>query len=484
MKFLFTFSNSRFLPHVEYVFVHIARILGISDFSIHLSGDVKPGESADIVISYGKKPPSLQIPFIHIPESGLFSEDYLKPESLPSLPLDEWKSLPILFGKKSDSDDWVTESENKIVSHIDIIAGIFFLLTRYEELVIKEKDKFGRFPAYSSLLTKAGILHRPIADEYVELLSRSIKKIKPSFERRFPLHDHPFCLYVTHDVDAPLKYTWKGVLGFRQSPLQGFSCLLGFKKDPYWNFSELLTLDRRYGVQADYFFLAGGTHPLDRPYSLEHPRILRLIRDLREAGCGIGIHFSLSSQLDLLEREKGERANEVFAKELARFNDLVQIPPVGSRQHYLSMKIPETWRALEASGLDFDATAGFAENPGFRCGSCHPFFPFDAETGKPLSFLEIPLLVMDTSFLHYMRRSPDNAFEEMMSLLQEVEKHHGVFCLLWHNHTLCEEDYPGWGELYLRFLETCKAKNPLLSNPMDYYTQGEEIFTPFPPQSY
>jgi len=484
MKFLFSFSNSRFVPHIEYVFDHIARLLGIGDFSIHLSGEKKPVEHEDIVISYGKKPPALQTPFIHIAESGLFSEDYLKPESLPALPLAEWKSLPILFGKKPDSGDWVDESENKIISHIDIIAGIFFLLSRCEELIIQEKDKYGRFPADASLLTKAGILHRPIADEYVELLLLWIRKLKPIFERRFPLRDHPFCLYVTHDVDAPLKYSWKGVLGFRQSLIQGLSTLLGFKKDPYWNFSELLALDRKYRVQADYFFLAGGTHPLDHPYSLDHPRILGLVRNLHDSGCGIGIHFSLSSHLDLLEMEKGEDAKEIFEKETSRFRDHVQKLPVGSRQHYLAIKIPETWRALESAGIVFDTTAGFAEIPGFRCGTCHPYFPFDAEKERPLLILEIPLIAMDTTFLHYMKSSPNKALEEMESLLLEVEKHHGIFCLLWHNHTLFEEDYPGWRECYRRFLEICRAKNPLLSNPVRYYKQGEEIFTPFPRQAF
>jgi hypothetical protein len=120
--------------------------------------------------------------------------------------------------------------------------------------------------------------------------------------------------------------------------------------------------------------------------------------------------------------------------------------------------------------------------PGFRCGTCHPFFPFDAEKGKPLLILEIPLLVMDTSFIHYLKTSPNNAFETMRDLLQQVERHRGVFCLLWHNHTLYKEDYPGWGELYQQFLEICRAKNPLSSNPARYYKKGDEGFTPYPLQ--
>ncbi len=221
MKVLFIFSNSRFIPHIEYVFEHAARILGIKDFSIRLSADLKPDESADIVIFYGRTPPPLKSPLIHIRESDFFGVNYLSPESLPALPLEESNGMPILFGKKPESGDWVLDAEKRIFSHMDLVAGIFFLLTRCEEILIKEKDRYGRFPAQASLLTKAGFLQRPLADEYVEILGAWMSKLIPAYKWHYPLGDHPFCLYVTHDVDAMKKYTWKGVLGFGQSFLEG-----------------------------------------------------------------------------------------------------------------------------------------------------------------------------------------------------------------------------------------------------------------------
>ena len=83
---------------------------------------------------------------------------WLKPKSLPVLPLKTWmflnddtevnlveSGIPILYG----SPGFIKNGDD-IHLNLDIFGSIFFMLTRYEELVVKERDQHDRFSAYFS----------------------------------------------------------------------------------------------------------------------------------------------------------------------------------------------------------------------------------------------------------------------------------------------------------------------------------------------
>jgi len=475
MKLSAVYSNRVFSPHIRYVFDWLAENLGM-DGAVYFSYDeLRTADLRDsLLVVYGTLEPVVAMPHIHILESDFFSAQYLNPQSLPQTPLARWKDLPVLFGSLPPSGNWIEEREGKIISHADIIAGIFFLLTRYEEIVIKERDQRMRFPAERSLLKKEGLLERAIADEYADLFAEWTGRVRPDFRRKNHWGAHPFALYVTHDVDAVRKYSWKNLLT-SDDKIRALSSLWGFMPDPYWTFEKLAETDEKFGIRADYSFLAGGSHPLDRPYSIQNRRIQKLIHYLKKRNFGIGIHFSLSAHLRLFAEgaSSAERA-ESFSRELDCFNAAAGCPPVGSRQHYLGIRIPETWRQLDALGIPFDTTLGFSESPGFRCGTCRPFRCFDAETGRTLRLVEIPMIAMDASFIYYLRLSPAEALEHLCSLMARVERHGGVFCLLWHTHVF-GGDYAGWGGVYRQFLETAACKNPFLGHPMRIWTENGKI---------
>jgi hypothetical protein len=473
MKLSIFFSNERFAPHIRYVFEHIAEYAGIKDLSFFSYEDLKSDVEGDVTITYGDMPPFFHSLHIHIQEASLFSDIYLDPSSLPSPPLARWNDLPVLYGENPDGNPWVEKDRYRIICRMDLVAGIFFLLSRYEEIIIRDRDEYGRFPAKSALALKEKYLERPLADEYAELLLSWIRELYPSFEAKNPFNSHPFSLYITHDVDAPFKYTWRNVLGLRQPFLRGLAVLMGKIPDPWWTFPELQRIDRENGIRADYFFLSGGNHPLDRGYTLEDPRMLDLIGMLRENDSGIGIHFSLESHLSLKKDLESPKSGKAFIREHTHFVEKTRNFPLGSRQHFLAVSVPETWRQLEKMDIEFDASVGFAEAPGFRCGTCRPFRCFDAKNGKMLQVREIPLVAMDATFIHYLKSTPREALEQLKRLVTVVERYRGVFCLLWHNNTLCEEDYPGWRECYIDFLKFCQQRNPLTECPFDRTAQQE-----------
>ena len=81
-----------------------------------------------------------------IKSSGFFDfNNYGKPESLPVLPLKIWDETPILYG-----EPYVETIGNTLVLHADIVAGTYFLIARYEEMIRKKiRDIHGRFPGIS-----------------------------------------------------------------------------------------------------------------------------------------------------------------------------------------------------------------------------------------------------------------------------------------------------------------------------------------------
>ena len=104
----------------------------------------------------------------------------------------EEKDIPILFGSNE-----LTENKDTIDCGIDVFASIYFMLSRWEEYVVKERDQHNRFSAYSSVAYKNNFLDRPIVNEYLEMLWNMMVFLGYSGTRK----KHTFKWVVTHDVD-------------------------------------------------------------------------------------------------------------------------------------------------------------------------------------------------------------------------------------------------------------------------------------------
>ena len=96
---------------------------------------------------------------------------------------------------------------------------------------------------------------------------------------------------------------------------------------------------------------------------------------------------------------------------------------------------PTTWQNWEGAGLSYDATVGFADYVGFRCGICYEFPAFNLITRKRLRLRERPLVVMEGTLLgeQYMGLSMDKAVEKIAELNEYCKLFQGQFTLLWHN---------------------------------------------------
>ena len=356
----------------------------------------------------------------------------------------------------------VTFEEESVRIHFDLLGTIFYILNRIEEMQNPARDEHDRFPASASHAFQNDYLHRPVVDELVEVLWRCIKHLWPGAERKQDV----FRTMVTHDVDAPFEYlfrpAWRAVRVFGGDLLKRLSPGLALSRaaewfnvkhldkweaDPFYTFESIMNLSERYGLRSVFNFLAGGCSILDGDYALDHPRIAAVMSRIHDRGHEIGYHGSYATYRDA---DKTRREVESLLRAAERLG--IKQDNWGGRQHYLRWSAPATWRNYAEAGLNYDATLSYADHAGFRCGTCHPFQPFDVERGEPLNLTEYPLTVMECSVLdsRYMNLPHEEALQYILKLKSACRKYAGVFGLLWHNTRFVD---PAEVELYRLVLE-------------------------------
>jgi hypothetical protein len=122
---------------------------------------------------------------------------------------------------------------------------------------------------------------------------------------------------------------------------------------------------------------------------------------------------------------------------------------IGGRQHYLRWS-PTTWEHWEACGVGYDSTVGYADQIGFRAGTCIPYKPWLLGPAREAHLLEIPLIVMDATVATYMSIPEEEQLDRITTLIDKCRLVGGVFTLLWHNASLLE---PCYGNTYIQLLD-------------------------------
>jgi hypothetical protein len=362
-------------------------------------------------------------------------EDWLTAASLPSVRRSD--GLPILYGSPP--------SAGPARLAVDVFGSAFFMLTRYEELVIGDRDRYGRFPSSASIARRAGFLDTPIVDAYVELLWDTLQRTWPRLRRR----QREPRIFLTHDIDHPLATLDHGPRDFvrqlggdlvrRRDPrlaLRRARSLVDRRLDPHNTYDFLMDVSERHGLRSAFYFLAyRDERRRTGAYMFEHPWVRRLIGHIGRRGHEVGLHPSFCTYRD------ATRTREEFARLLGvADSEGVRQVEWGGRQHFLRWANPDTWRNWEAAGLSYDSTLVYPEVVGFRTGTCRPYHVFDLQQRRPLRLREVPLQVMDTTLLSSMALTPDAARARVLSIAAECRRYGGCLGILWHNSTLLRSE--------------------------------------------
>jgi hypothetical protein len=372
--------------------------------------------------------------------------EYLKSENIPKKvelfknKFTNEKHIPVIYGNSR-----FEASDSCITCGVDIFASCFFMLTRWEESVNKNKDIHDRFPATESLAYKNSFLDMPVVNEYVEMLKKMLLHLDGSLQFR----QHNPKTHISCDVDTPyepyvksLKKTLRKSSGdlikrtnlpLAVNTLKNYATtkFSDYSNDQNDTFGWIMDVNEQAGNRVAFYFLVESTVPeFDAIYNIDEPRIRQLMRIIYDRGHEIGLHGSYGTY------KNGKQLKRQFAK-LRRVMDEENIiqEKIGIRQHYLRWSTSETPSNMEEAGLTYDTTLGFADHAGFRCGTCFEYPLFDLKNRKQLKIIERPLVAMECSVLDdvYMGLETESASEYLQQLKKSTKQVNGNFTLLWHN---------------------------------------------------
>ncbi len=346
-----------------------------------------------------------------------------------------WEGHPVFFRTDEDSS-----------LPFDPFAAIFYFISRYEEYLHYVGDLYDRFRAHESLAYKNGFLQEPLVDRWCLWIRDAIQALHPDHE--FP--ERSFSYISTIDVDNAFAYCQKGMMrtlgGYFRSLFmldlkeikERTRVLLGLQKDPYDTYEHQLEIQERYGLDPIYFFLLAdyGYNDKNVPYTSDQLR--SLIKHLADHS-RVGIHPSFNSN----------RYPEKLRTEIGRLSYIVKREVLRSRQHFLILDLPYTYRRLLDLGIEEEHSMGFAAEVGFRAGTATPFFFYDLEMEQVTKMKVYPFMVMEATLKYYMEQSPEQALSTIKRLIASVKEVGGTFISLWHNESLSEHrQWKGWSYVY------------------------------------
>jgi hypothetical protein len=359
------------------------------------------------------------------------------------LTVGEWDGLKILYKMEQGTIPF------------DIFAASFYLVTRYEEYVAPfEPDKHNRFRPTDSIAFKNQFIDQPLVNLWAEKLKAILLKTFPALS----IKENTYTFTPTVDIDV--AYAHKGrklsiTLGAYLKALVKFDfafisnktqTLLGLEADDYDTYAYQQEIFKKNNVHPIYFFLAGNRSTYDKNIATDSKQFAELI-EKTSTYAEVGIHPSYQSLNN----------KEVVAAEMKRVADVLGEKITKSRQHYLRITLPDTYRCLAALGITDDYSMAYAACPGFRASICTPFYFYDIQTDEVMPVKCHPSIVMDGTLNEYINVTPDEAITLTQKLVEQVKQCKGEFVSIWHNDTLNDKGkWKGWKRVFETIVATAK----------------------------
>ncbi len=340
------------------------------------------------------------------------------------------------------------QSEGYLI-HYDIFSFIYWMLSRQEEADYSgELDNHDRFPATASHAYKNNYLNRPVVDEWLYILEQVILRTWPQLK----LKPKEFNIKLSHDVDNPSRYGLcsikqlirtvvggeiikrKNVMGALKAPWIHYATQKNLHlhvHDPNNTFDWIMDVSEQHGLNSAFYFICGGKAPQDANYYPEHPAIRELMRNIHKRGHEIGLHPSYNSYLshEIITAE-AQRLRKICSEEGIKQSDW------GGRMHFLRWEHPSTLYSWEKANMNYDSTLGYADMPGFRCGTCFEYPAFDPVKKQIINLRIRPLITMECTIIadRYMGLGyTEKALNTFLYFKETCRKVNGTYTLLWHN---------------------------------------------------
>jgi len=327
----------------------------------------------------------------------------------------------------------------------DLLASVFYALVMYDEYLSDSFDEHDRFMSKNSTLAKFEMLDKLMVERWTVCF---IKFLEEKLEINLNAKKPSFSVIPTFDIDNTyaykLKEGWrkwmsigKDVVYFNKKRLAERKAVLSsLENDPYDTFEYIKEIAER-GFEVKIFWLLGDYAKYDRNVDYSHPLHQRLMRNMNQFAT-VGLHPSY----------KSDGVFTQIKEEQNRLENILHKPVEDSRQHFLKMKLPQTYRSLIKCGFKNDYSLGFADAPGFRAGIARPFRWFDLKNNSETELLLHPFTYMDGTLNEYKHFTISEAKSMVENLTKEIKEYGGNLISIWHNETIGDYGkWNGWSEV-------------------------------------
>lgn len=335
---------------------------------------------------------------------------------------------------KIESVDCLSFNGNK-----DLVASVFYVLTRMEEYNCYSYDDHDRFPFSHSILKKYEWVEQAVCDRWasyimVDLLKVEVVKSKVEIIPTFDI-DNTYAFKLKSGKRRALSKL-KDVVKLDAKRITKRKSVENGEKDPYDTFDKIIEVGKQFsGVKV--FWLTASEGSKDRNVPIENIQHRKLIKRVAQS-VEVNIHPSYGSFLN---------ASQVMS-ERDGLESITGSSIVRSRQHFLRFQLPKSYRDLIDAGIRNDYSMGFAENVGFRSGTARAHNWFDLERNEVTELTLHPFTYMDGTLLEYMSLTPEESKRRIQKLYAEIQNFGGDFIFLWHNETIGEYGkWKGWSQV-------------------------------------
>jgi len=418
----------RITNRIRYTFSLFFEHLGKLDYELTSASEIFDLEDG-CILNYSSKKFDKGI---HFPPANLLTDSGIKDEE-PT-----FVSYGALLG--------AFPSPKNTYIPFDIFSSAFYFTTRYEEYLPHLRDQYDRFDAKYSFAFKNGFLRKPMVNHYALFLFDLLEKEFPEITIKRSSYSYLNSI----DIDNAWAYRQKGFVRTTAATLKDIltfnfknlsrrlGVIISNKKDPYDNYNYLFGIQEKYNLKSIYFFLLADYGLNDKNVPVWSKKFQSLIKAISDRA-KIGIHPSFGSN----------KKPEKLAKEIERLSLISKFEVIRSRQHFLILNMPETYRRLIQHEIKEDYTMGFATEVGFRASICTPYPFYDLDREEKTNLLLYPFAVMDATLKFYMNTNQEQAYHLIDGLVDEVKAVNGLFISLWHNETVSDEGlWEDWRKVY------------------------------------
>lgn len=341
------------------------------------------------------------------------------------------------------------------VTGFDLFAAIFFLITRYEEYLPHSKDEYGRYDYKNSIAFKEGFLQQPLINIWLEDFRTVLLTKDASITAR-----QTFSFTPSYDIDIAWSYLNKGAKrnagGFLRDITQRkwwyvrkrWRVIRKKEQDPFDAYDWLDEMHAQYHLQPYYFFpVAEKINRYDKNIEPQNEAYRQLIKS-HAAKYKIGLHPSWQS---------GDHPN-TLKLEFDKINAIAEQTITSSRQHFIRLALPLTYRRLIALGIRDEFSMGYGSTNGFRASFACSFYWYDVEKDEKTSLLIHPFCFMDANSFFEQHFTPEQALQEALGYYNTIKELGGNFITIWHTPFLgTDKLFEGWKEVYEQLIEKVTA---------------------------